>query len=116
MVQRMKTLAARLKIARAEAGINQKELAKRVSVSQQAISKIEAGKAKATYIMVPLANALDVNLEWLSAGTGPMRGDNGNVVELNPRNTKLTAAFSKLTRKQREAVVALIQAMAEPGK
>ena len=92
MVRRMKTLGSRLKQAREEAGLSQKQLGKLVNVSQQAISKIEAGKAKGTYLLVPLKTVLKINLDWLSTGTGPMRPTTGDK-NLDQAISKDTATY-----------------------
>lgn len=69
------TLADRLKSARKEKGLTQKALGDAVGVSQAAIQKIEAGKAKETTKLTDIAVALGVRPEWLSDGSEPMRAD-----------------------------------------
>ncbi|HAK1938949.1 TPA: helix-turn-helix transcriptional regulator [Salmonella enterica] len=69
------TLAERLKLARNEKGFSQKALGELVGVSQAAIQKIEAAKAKETTKLVELSQALGVRPEWLSRGEEPMRDD-----------------------------------------
>lgn len=69
------TLAARLRTARKLKGLSQKALGESVGISQAAIQKIEAGKAKETTKLLDLALALAVRPEWLSSGAGPMQSD-----------------------------------------
>ncbi|WP_241170045.1 S24 family peptidase [Serratia marcescens] len=73
------TLAERLKLARKEKGLSQKALGELIGVSQAAIQKIEVGKAKETTKILDLANALEVRPEWLSSGSGEMRGASPNL-------------------------------------
>lgn len=73
------TLAERLKLARKEKGLSQKALGELIGVSQAAIQKIEVGKAKETTKILDLANALEVRPEWLSSGTGEMKGTTSNI-------------------------------------
>ncbi|AXF75539.1 helix-turn-helix transcriptional regulator [Erwinia tracheiphila] len=70
----MKTLAERLKLARKEKGLSQKSLGESIGISQAAIQKIEVGKAKETTKLTEIAKSLGVRPEWLSSGSGPMRG------------------------------------------
>ncbi|WP_277850061.1 XRE family transcriptional regulator [Moellerella wisconsensis] len=64
------TLADRLKIARQNKGLTQKELGKAVGVSQAAIQKIETGKALNSTKLIEIAKVTNVDPEWLSSGSG----------------------------------------------
>ncbi|CQJ12410.1 transcriptional repressor DicA [Yersinia mollaretii] len=59
-------LAERLKKARKAAKLTQVQLGERAGVTQAAIQKIEAGKVEKTGYLVALANALNVDPQWLS--------------------------------------------------
>lgn len=74
----MSTFATRAKEARIEAGLSQEALAKKLHVTQQAISKIEAGTAKGTYLVAALSEQLRVNTDWLLKGTGQKRPGTGD--------------------------------------
>ncbi|MGV7078453.1 XRE family transcriptional regulator [Testudinibacter sp. P80/BLE/0925] len=66
----MTTLATRLQAARNNAGLTQVQLAEKVGISQNAIQKIESEQTKATRHILKIANALNVNPEWLETGNG----------------------------------------------
>lgn len=67
------TLAERLKMARLQAGLSQKNLGEKVGISQAAIQKIENGSAKTSTRLIEIAGVLGVRPEWLSEERGPMR-------------------------------------------
>jgi transcriptional regulator with XRE-family HTH domain len=68
----LKTLGARLKQAREDAGLNQTELSTRSGVPQPTISQVEGGKQSLDgENLVKLSLALRVRPEWLMANTGP---------------------------------------------
>lgn len=58
--------------AREHAKITQDALAKAVGVSQQAIQKLESGKAKASRNSIRIAVVCGVRPEWLADDSGPM--------------------------------------------
>lgn len=66
----MNTFNERFKIAFDKSGLSQHDLAKAVNVSQPAIRKLVAGESKSFRKISELAQALKVNLEWLSSGKG----------------------------------------------
>ncbi|XKM12690.1 S24 family peptidase [Orbaceae bacterium ac157xtp] len=66
----MNTFNDRFKIAFEKSGLSQHELAKAVKVSQPAIKKLVSGESKSFRKISELAQALKVNLEWLSSGNG----------------------------------------------
>lgn len=74
----MGTFGDRTKEAREEAGLSQTALAKQLHVTQQAISKIEANRAKGTYLVAQLSDTLRVNADWLLKGVGPKRPGTGD--------------------------------------
>ncbi len=63
-------LARRLKWARNKAGLTQRDLAKHVGVSAQAIQHLESGSSRTSRHIHKLANALGVSIEWLDIGVG----------------------------------------------
>ena len=66
----MKTLAERLDYVMREAGINQSELAVRVGIRQQAISRMLTGVTKNSRYFLPICNELSVSPKWLMEGIG----------------------------------------------
>ncbi|MBM7072418.1 LexA family transcriptional regulator [Shewanella sp. 202IG2-18] len=66
----MKTLADRLNFVMKEAGINQSELAVRIGIKQQAISRMLTGVTKNSRYFLPICNELSVSPKWLMEGIG----------------------------------------------
>lgn len=64
--------SARVIAAREHAGLTQDALAKAVGVSQQAIQKLESGKAGASRKSTQIAVVCGVRPEWLADESGPM--------------------------------------------
>lgn len=67
-IQRMQTLAKRLKEARTRLDISQAKLAKMAGVSQSTIANIESGTRFEPQKVVQIARALGVSAEWLIEG------------------------------------------------
>ncbi|WP_439257103.1 LexA family transcriptional regulator [Lonepinella sp. BR2271] len=66
----MKTLAERLRYLLNINGLTEDEFAKKVNVSQQAINYVLNGKTREPKKIYEMANALDVDVEWLKTGQG----------------------------------------------
>ncbi len=66
----MKTLSERLEHVMKQAGINQSELAQRIGIRQQAISRMCTGNTKNSRYLLPICNELNVNPKWLMDGIG----------------------------------------------
>ncbi|RLV59476.1 helix-turn-helix domain-containing protein [Parashewanella curva] len=66
----MNTLAERLDFVMKEAGINQSELASRIGIRQQAISRMLTGITKNSRYFLPICNELSVSPKWLMEGIG----------------------------------------------
>lgn len=66
------TLSGRLLWARKRAGLTQMQLAKKSCVSQGTISDIERDRTTEgyTWTLLRLAAALEININWLTAGVG----------------------------------------------
>lgn len=72
----MDSLKERLKKARFEKGISQKELASRIGRAQSAIAALESGRNKESTNIATIAKALDVDPVWLETGVGQMKNNN----------------------------------------
>ena len=68
----MKNFAERLLFARTQRGLTQQKLAALCHISQSTIASYESGARLHARNLIELANALHVNAQWLSKGTGPM--------------------------------------------
>lgn len=64
------TLGARLKWARNAAGLTQRDVARHIGVTPQAIQHLESGSSRTSRFVYQMANALGVSVEWLEKGIG----------------------------------------------
>ena len=65
----MPKLSDRLKYIRQSYGLSQDELAAKAGTTQQAIQQAEKGKARQPRYLHNLANALEIDVEWVIFGT-----------------------------------------------
>lgn len=68
---RLGSLGARLRFARKQAGMTQKQLAKKVGMSQSNMSELENNQYPSSSYTAQLADALGVSGIWLAEGRGP---------------------------------------------
>jgi transcriptional regulator with XRE-family HTH domain len=64
-----RTIGERIKSARCDAGLTQRDLATRLAISAGAVGQWETGKVPATSRLAQLASVLDVSLDWLLGAT-----------------------------------------------
>lgn len=76
---------ARYKAARRHAELTQKQLAERVPMSQQMVSKLEQGLTADSAFDIKIATVCGVRAEWLDAGQGEMVGPSGPARTTGPR-------------------------------
>jgi transcriptional regulator with XRE-family HTH domain len=70
--ERAKEIGGRIKARRNELGLTQESLAERADASKSFVSELEGGHSIASgLVYVKIANALDVNIEWLLTGNAP---------------------------------------------
>lgn len=110
-------LQDRIKLARKEAKLTQKELADRVGIRPQAVSQWESGDTKSLRgpSLARAAEALGVNPIWLSDGDGPMQ----NYAVRDEAYTappELVRAWSALDKNNRELLLSIATALAERKK
>lgn len=74
----MQEFKDRLKIARKKAKMTQVELAKAVNTSQGSIADLESGRNKTSTNILQLAQALEVDANWLATGQGQMTANSVN--------------------------------------
>lgn len=87
----MQTIGDRIALARDAKGWDQKSLAQAIGSTPQQVSMWESGARKTPRIqaLVKLASALEVRVEWLKHGTGPMEaGPLDNLTEDDFRSPK----------------------------
>lgn len=66
------TIGERVKRARQHAGINQRELAKAIGISQPSLSELERGESRSSAYLVQIASACGIDATWLATGKGEM--------------------------------------------
>jgi len=64
------SIGSRIREARKNAKLSQKELALKVGVKQSTISELETGESAGTTLLASFASALGVNALWLETGKG----------------------------------------------
>ncbi len=110
----METFAERLRYARDLRGLSQQELARACGLSQSAISSYESSNRKSPHKLLVLAQALKVNIYWLSRGQGniepdpePARnfGENWPFVSIDPQR------YKALSEKNRQVVEKTLAAL-----
>lgn len=75
----MKTLAERVKYARELKDLSQHEIAEKAGISQPTYFKIENGLTQKPRNILDIAQALNVNPQWLATGQGEMNANVANV-------------------------------------
>ncbi len=93
------TLGQRLREARKEAKLSQKDLAQRVKIKQPTLSDLENDVSKGSSAIASIAAALGVNTLWLAEGRGPKKS--GQTIQ----NVELAASGGR-----RVPVISYVQA------
>jgi transcriptional regulator with XRE-family HTH domain len=78
------TIGKRVRHAREQKGMSQAELARTVDIAPSSMHLLETRKGGSSH-MFALAQALDVNIEWLATGKGPMRKRSEKLARLAPQ-------------------------------
>jgi transcriptional regulator with XRE-family HTH domain len=93
-----KKIGQRIRKVRLEQGIKQKDLARRIGISQGALTNFELGRRKISLEwMLKIARALEVPVGYfMSAVETPMEEDN-----LGPKEHRLLKAFRRMARDPR---------------
>lgn len=116
----MATLGKRLKIARLHAKLTQAELAKKASVAQSAVSRIEREEAETSGYAVLFAKICGVRPEWLALENGDMLElDSSEIMAMlnkNPELIRLLKVAAPLGKYQVDVLVQTSTALAEPAK
>jgi len=92
------TLADRMKKRMSELALTQEAVANRADISQGMVYKLVSGTAKSTSKIVPLAQALECDVEWLA--TGNLSARPNQIQEHQPSYHKSTAALKTEIKKQ----------------
>ena len=89
------SLGERMRIARLEKGVSQTELAKKVGISQPAITALEKRKSPTSGYAHQIAECLNVNVKWLVTGAGPMDRDESSPVQVKVIDWQNVFEFEK---------------------
>ena len=87
------TIGTRVRTARIEAGISQKELADKIGVKQPTISQLEKGGSAGSAHLPAIAAALGVHALWLQTEKGPKYP----IKDITPRELLLINAYREAT-------------------
>lgn len=94
----------RIRLIRKTLGLNQKEFALQIGLTQTALSMIEVGRIGLTEKNIKLICAtFAVNEDWLRIGTGEMFGP------MSPYEKELLAIFCKLTPDTQKFILEMAQ-------
>ena len=100
------SIAARLRLAREQAGLSQGQVAKLLELHRPSISEMEAGRRRVSAEeLTKLAEIYDVSIEWLTGTNVSKTDSNYDKVELAARE------LSKLKEDDLERVLQLLAAL-----
>lgn len=105
-----KTIGARVKAARKQLGLSQKEVAAATGIEQPTLWAIESGKTQKTGSLLALARVLKQTPEWIAEGTGQMTiHDDAHGVRATTK-IKVAPIDSKLFRRRQVSIIGTVQA------
>ncbi len=102
----------RVKELRKERNLRQEELASRVNISQQTVSRIENGEnALAADVLIALSNYFGVSVDYILCLTDSRRGGESQIEfnEILERNYSLCRRYEQLERKNQELIFNLTE-------
>lgn len=115
----------KLKDLREEAGMTQKQLAEKIGNSQRNISNWESGNSQPDLeTVVRLADLFGVTTDELLGRTGycdtgyrdtGYRGADQNAIRYGEETAKLMQLAEKLTRRQKQALIAFLESLTNQG-
>lgn len=95
------TIGDRVKRARKHAGLNQRELAKAIGITQPSLSELERGESRSSAYLVQIASVCGVDASWLATGSGEMLAlgarNSGGPDEIEFHNTEIVEGGSPLS-------------------
>lgn len=101
----MSNIAARLKLAREQAGLSQGQVARLLSMHRPTISEIEAGRRRVTADELAIfARTYEVSVAWLS-------GENDDDHELDARVRLAARELAKLKAEDLDKILHLLSQM-----
>jgi transcriptional regulator with XRE-family HTH domain len=104
-------IAARLTLARKQAGLSQAQVAKLLSLHRPSISEAEAGRRNVTATeLAALAEIYGVSIDWLSCA------DTETTNETQDKITLAARELAKLKPQDLEKVLGLLSALKHPPK
>jgi transcriptional regulator with XRE-family HTH domain len=96
----------KIRAIRGKLGINQGEFARRIGLTQAALSRIEVGKSNLTEQNIKLiCVTFNVNEQWLRTGEGEMFG------ALSPYETELLELYRQLSEETQDFILELTRTL-----
>lgn len=105
-------LNERIITAREHANLSREDLADIVGCSLDMISKLERGERKKTSLVVKLARACGVNVDWLDSGEGHML-DTEYVIK-DEREKRAIAILQSLPNVHKDTAIKILNSLVEP--
>jgi len=103
-------IAARVRLAREQAGLSQGQVAKLLELHRPTISEIEAGRRRVSAEeLAAFAKLYDVSIAWLATGTSSLDTKHADRIQLAARE------LSKLKPDDMNAVLNLLRTLRKTG-
>ena len=104
-------IAARLRMAREQAGLSQGQVAKLLGLHRPTVSEIEAARRKVSADeLAKLAELYDVSIGWLASGASSLDSRDADRIQLAARE------LSKLRAEDIDAVLSLLRTLRKSGE
>lgn len=119
ILKKMPKLSERLKFIRAEMNLSQVELAEKAGTTQQAIQQAEKGKARQPRYLHKLAQALDIDVDWVifgetSQSQKPKTAEQNS--GLNDKSSDVLDSFFSMPEKDQKLIYELMQSRKDNQK
>lgn len=106
-------LNERIISAREHAHLTREDLADMVGCSLDMISKLERGERKKTSLIVKLARACRVNVDWLDSGEGSMLSE--EVYARDEKEKRALIAMQSMPEYQKDTAIKILDSLIEPS-
>ena len=118
--KKMPKLSARLKYIRAHHDLSQAELAEKAGTTQQAIQQAEKGKARQPRYLHSLAQALEIDVDWLIFGEAaqtsePQQQKDMPVTGFSDKDSEVLDQFYAMPEKDQKLIYELMKSREKKG-
>lgn len=107
---KMSNLQTRLRQARKEAGLTQKEVCRLSGIKQPSYSDLENIEGSTSRYLVAIAQALGVRAEWLQNGKGPQRA---SYADDPAKDEEISWLWSQIAEEDRPLLIQMLRAAAQ---